>query len=94
MLGGISIYYLGYLGNMHWIEKFTKVKEEKIRSVLPKLNKFGPPIAFLSFVPIIGDVVILGLGFFRISPVLTSLFMLAGKVARYAFVIWVLKLMM
>jgi membrane protein YqaA with SNARE-associated domain len=94
MLGGISIYYLGYLGNIHWIEKYAKVKEEKIHAVLPKLNKFGPPIAFLSFVPIIGDVVILGLGFFRISPVFTTLFMLAGKVARYAFVIWVLKLMM
>jgi len=94
MLGGISIYYLGYLGNMQWIEKYAKVKEEKIHAVLPKLNRYGPPIATLSFVPIIGDVVILGLGFFRISPVFTSLFMLAGKVIRYAFVIWVLKLMM
>jgi membrane protein YqaA with SNARE-associated domain len=94
MLGGISIYYLGYLGNVHWIEKITKVKEEKIQAVLPKLNKYGPPIATLSFVPVIGDVVVLGLGFFRVSPLFTSLFMFLGKAGRYAFIIWVMRMVM
>lgn len=92
MLGGISIYYLGYLGNMQWIEKYCKVKEAKIQAVLPKLNKYGPLTATLSFVPVIGDVLILALGFFRISPLLTTVFMLIGKVGRYAFIIWVMKL--
>ena len=92
MLGGISIYYLGYLGNIKWIEKYAKVKEAKIQAILPRLNKYGPPIATLSFVPVIGDVVILGLGFFRISPLLTTVFMFIGKVGRYAFIIWVMKL--
>jgi len=94
MLGGISIYYLGYLGNIHWIEKYAKIKEEKIQAILPKLNKYGPPIASLSFVPFLGDVVILALGFFKISPVFTTFFMLLGKTARYAFVIWVMRLVM
>jgi len=92
MLGGISLYYLGYLGNIQWIEKYGKVKKEKIQAILPRLNKYGPIIATLSFVPIIGDVLILALGFFRISPLFTSLFMLIGKVGRYAFIIWVMKL--
>ena len=35
-LGGISIYYLGYLGKMEWIEKYAKVKREKIQAILPK----------------------------------------------------------
>jgi membrane protein YqaA with SNARE-associated domain len=93
MLGGISIYYLGYLGNMKWIEKYGKVKEEKIQAVLPKLNKYGPMSALLSFVPVIGDVLILALGFFRISPLFTSLFMLIGKAGRYIFIIWIMKMM-
>ena len=92
MLGGISMYYLGYLGNMRWIEKYGKVKEAKIQAFLPRLNKYGPPIATLSFVPVIGDVVILALGFFRISPLLTTLYMFIGKIGRYAFIIWVMKL--
>jgi membrane protein YqaA with SNARE-associated domain len=82
-LGGISIFYLGYLGKMEWIEKYGKVKMEKIHAILPKLQKYGPISALLSFVPVIGDVLILGLGFFRISPKLTMLFMLIGKLARY-----------
>jgi membrane protein YqaA with SNARE-associated domain len=94
MLGGISIYYLGYLGNMKWIEKYGGVKEEKIQTILPHLNRYGPLAATLSFVPVIGDVVILGLGFFRISPLLTSLFMLIGKAGRYIFIIWVMKMVM
>lgn len=82
-LGGISIFYLGYLGRIEWIEKYGKVKMEKIHAILPKLQKYGPISALLSFVPIIGDVLILGLGFFRISPKLTLIYMLIGKFARY-----------
>jgi membrane protein YqaA with SNARE-associated domain len=94
MLGGVSIYYLGYLGKMEWIEKYAKVKQEKIHAILPKLERFGALAATLSFVPIIGDVIILGLGFFRISPVFTMVFMLIGKVARYLAVIGLLKTVM
>ena len=82
-LGGISIFYLGYLGRIEWIEKYGKVKMEKIHAILPKLQKYGPFTSLLSFVPVIGDVLILGLGFFRISPKLTMLFMIIGKAARY-----------
>jgi len=82
-LGGITIFYLGYLGKMEWIEKYGKVKMEKIQAINPKLQKYGPLSALLSFIPVIGDVLILGLGFFRISPKLTLIYMFAGKLARY-----------
>jgi len=94
MLGGITIYYMGYLGKMEWIEKYAKVKEKKIQAMLPHLNRWGPLAASLSFVPVIGDVVILGLGFFRVSPIFTIFFMLIGKVARYIAVIGLVKTVM
>ncbi len=93
-LGGISIYYLGYLGKVEWIEKYGKVKQEKIHAILPRLNRYGSLAASLSFVPIIGDVVILGLGFFRISPFFTILFMALGKIARYLVVVGLMKMVM
>lgn len=93
-IGGISIYYLGYLGKIEWIEKYAKVKKEKINAILPKLERFGALAAILSFVPFVGDLVILGLGFFRISPVLTTFFMMIGKMGRYIVVIWLLKAVM
>jgi len=82
-LGGITIFYIGHLGKMEWIEKYGKVKMEKIHAIHPKLQKYGPLSALLSFVPVIGDVLILGLGFFRISPKLTLIYMFVGKLARY-----------
>jgi len=91
-LGGISIYYLGYIGKMEWIEKYAKIKHEKIHAIYPRLNRFGAMIAMLSFVPIIGDLVILTLGFFRISPFFVILFMMIGKAARYMVVIGLLKM--
>ena len=93
-LGGISIYYLGYLGKMEWIEKYAKVKPGKIHAILPKLKRWGALIATLSFVPIIGDVLILGLGFFRISPFFTLIFMTIGKIARYIAVIGLMTMVM
>jgi membrane protein YqaA with SNARE-associated domain len=91
-LGGISIFYLGYLGRIEWIEKYGKIKMEKIHAILPKLQKYGPISALLSFVPVIGDVLILGLGFFRISPKLTMFYMFIGKAARYWLLAETLKL--
>jgi membrane protein YqaA with SNARE-associated domain len=93
-LGGITIFYLGYLGKMEWIEKYGKVKMEKIHAINPKLQKYGPLSALLSFVPVIGDLLILGLGFFRISPKLTILFMFVGKLARYWLLAQTLQLVM
>jgi membrane protein YqaA with SNARE-associated domain len=93
-LGGISIYYLGYLGKLEWIEKYAKVKPEKIHAILPRLKRFGSLAASLSFVPIVGDVVILGLGFFRINPFFTLFFMMFGKIARYLVVIGLMKMVM
>ncbi len=93
-LGGISIYYLGYLGNIEWIEKYAKVKTEKIDAIRPKLNRYGSLAASLSFVPVIGDIIILGLGFFRTSPLSTILFMTIGKIARYIAVIGLMKMIM
>jgi membrane protein YqaA with SNARE-associated domain len=93
-LGGISIYYLGYLGKLEWIEKYAKVKPEKIHAILPRLKRYGSLAASLSFVPIVGDVVILGLGFFRINPFFTIFFMMLGKIARYLVVIGLMKMVM
>ena len=93
-LGGISIFYLGYLGKMEWIEKYAKVKREKIHAILSKLQIFRPLAASLSFVPIIGDVVILHWGFSAFPPAMTILFMITGKIARKLSVIGLIKMVM
>jgi membrane protein YqaA with SNARE-associated domain len=83
LIGGVITYYMGWLGKWEWVEKYWRIPRKKIEATKIKLDRYGALLATLSFVPGLGNVLVLGLGFFRISPALSVLFMFAGKVARY-----------
>ncbi|GHT37736.1 membrane protein [Bacteroidia bacterium] len=86
-LGGITNYYLGYLGKTEWIEKYLHVKKEKIDKIQNWLNcKGGVYLAFFSFLPVIGDLIPLALGFMRANAFKVIISILAGKFCRYVFV--------
>ena len=88
--GGITTYFIGRLGKWEWIEKHFKVKPESMLKQKAYIDKYGVWMALISWVPFVGDVVALALGFFR-TPAVQTLFLLgAGKFARFA--IWTLAL--
>lgn len=82
-LGGLSTYYLGYVGNWHVLETYFGAKKEKIEKFRIHVNKYGSLFALLCWVPIIGDVIAVALGIFRNKVVPVAFFMLIGKLARY-----------
>lgn len=83
-LGGLSSYYLGRLGNWSLIEKYFRIKKNKIKQLKKRIDKWGSTLAFLCWLPIIGDPIAVGLGFFRINYILVATWMLFGKIFRYA----------
>lgn len=83
-LGGITSYYIGYLGRWDLIEKWFGVKEESLFKQKEKIQKYGSLIAFFTWLPIIGDLFAIGLGFYRIDFVKSSIFMLLGRSMRFA----------
>lgn len=85
-LGGMTCYYLGRLGKLEWIEKFTGVKKDKIDKWTDKIQKYGNWMAFFSFLPGIGDVIAVASGYFRCNVWIVALSMLLGKFFRY--VVW------
>jgi len=85
-LGGMSCYYLGRLGKMVWIEKYLRVKKEKINKFEARIHKHGDWFAFFSFLPGVGDVIAVAAGFFRCRWWLVAISMLLGKFARY--IVW------
>jgi len=89
-LGGITNYFIGRIGNVRWFKKIG-VKEEKIQKTSSKIQKFGAYIALLSWVPFIGDLFIVALGFFRVSFKKVALFMVIGKFTRYLIIIYFLS---
>ncbi|OJV31762.1 MAG: hypothetical protein BGO29_01200 [Bacteroidales bacterium 36-12] len=85
-LGGMSCYYIGRLGKIEWIEKYLRIKKEKLDKWLNKLHKHGDWFAFFSFLPGIGDAIAVASGFFRCNIWIVALAMLLGKFIRY--IVW------
>lgn len=81
--GGISSYIIGWLGNWNIIEKYFRIKKEKIHQWKLKVDKWGGVLAFLCWLPVIGDPIAVALGFFRTNFYSVILFMFLGKFLRY-----------
>jgi membrane protein YqaA with SNARE-associated domain len=82
-LGGLSCYYIGWLGKWSWIEKYLKVKESTLSKIKPNVDRWGAPLAFFCWLPIIGDPIAVGLGLFKTNLVSVAVWILIGKGLRY-----------
>ena len=85
-LGGMTCYYMGRLGKIEWIEKYLRIKKEKMEKFMGKLHRYGDWFAFFSFLPGVGDVIAVASGYFRCRCWIVALSMLLGKFARY--IVW------
>ena len=86
--GGMSCYYIGYLGKIEWAEKYFKIKHEKILKMQKFLQGKGAMMEFFAFLPTIGEVISMALGFMRSNVLLTTSSMFVGKLVRYIFVVY------
>lgn len=85
-LGSVITYYIGRLGKWEWIQKWFKVKPETLQKQKAKIDKYGVWLALIAWVPVIGDVFVIALGFYRTRPLPTILLLLVGKASR--FLVW------
>ncbi len=82
-LGGLLGFWLGYAGKWEWLEKWFKVKRETLEKQKTRVDKYGAWLAFFSWLPVVGDLFPIALGFYRVRPGRSILFMLIGKSARF-----------
>lgn len=90
-LGGLTSYGLGWLGKWEWLERWLHVKLETLEKQKSLVDRWGVLLALLTWVPIVGDVFAIALGFYRLNAWKCALFMLIGKAAR--FLLWMLLFM-
>lgn len=83
--GGMFSYWIGYLGKWEWIEKWFKIKQETLEKQKAKIDRYGSLLAFFSWLPGIGDIFAVGLGFYKLDVWKVALFMLIGKTTRFVF---------
>ena len=86
-LGGLTSYGIGRLGKWEWIERLG-VKPETLAKQKSKVDKYGSLGALLSWVPFVGDVLAVALGFYRVAFIPSAVYMFIGKAGR--FVAWYL----
>lgn len=92
-LGGMSSFGIGYLGKWEWIEKYLRIKREKIEKWHNRLYRRGAVFAFFCWLPAVGDVIAVGLGLIRANIPITAASMLAGKFLRYLVWAWLTGLL-
>ena len=84
--GSVFTYFIGRIGDWKKIEKYFKIKKERVFNFKIKIDKYGSFIAFFSWMPFIGDILALSLGFFKVNFTKVSIWMLFGKTIRFVVV--------
>jgi membrane protein YqaA with SNARE-associated domain len=80
--GGWLNYIIGRIGNPNWLH-FFGVSLEKIDTWKHRVHKYSYWLALLSWLPFIGDLLGVALGFFRTPVILSFIFIFIGKFVRY-----------
>jgi len=82
-LGGLTTYGLGYLGKWQWIEKYFKKSRGEIEKFQHKVQRIGIIAAAFAWLPFIGDIIALSLGFLKFRPMPVFIMMLIGRFCRF-----------
>ncbi len=85
-LGSVVSYWMGWIAKWEWLEKWFKVKRETLEKQKAKVDRYGALLALMAWVPFIGDIMAIALGFYKTRPGLTMFLLLVGKFGR--FLVW------
>ncbi|TQR29040.1 DedA family protein [Campylobacter sp. MIT 99-7217] len=87
-LGSLSTYALAFFGKSLILEKYFSKPLQKLSKMNANFKKFGCFYAFLSFLPLVGDIFVLGLGLSKYSFLKATFFIALGKIFRYLVLIF------
>ena len=90
-IGGMTCYYIGHLGKPDWVRKYLGVKPEKVFKMQAFLQGKGAFMAVFAFLPFVGEIIAIALGFMRSNVWLTTFSMFIGKLLRYILMLLALE---
>lgn len=85
-LGGVTCYFVGMLANKERVVKMFKMTPRRMQRADKIIQKYGYWAALISFVPILGETLLVLLGVMRVSWWKVAIVMALGKLIRYGFI--------
>jgi membrane protein YqaA with SNARE-associated domain len=82
VLGCVLTFGMGH-GARQGYERFQRVKVDMEGPQVQRLRRWGPPALFLSFLPLVGDALVLAAGWLKMPFWQSMMWIVAGKAARY-----------
>ena len=91
-LGSMTCYWVGMLGNMHWIERLFHVKPKQLERAERYVRVRGAWVSLFCFLPALGEAIAIVLGMMRANGWSVFLYMTIGKLLRYAALVYASEL--
>lgn len=89
--GGLVIYHVGYVGNQERIHKLFHIRQGQLEKQKARIEKYGSIMALIVWIPVIGDISNVALGFYRTHKTKTFILMFVGRMFR--FLLWIILYM-
>lgn len=85
--GSMFNYWIGTFGRLEWIERYLHIPSYKVERAQRWMEDRGAWMGVLCFLPIIGSVLSVTLGYMRSNPWISLVAIFIGKVVRYGILI-------
>ena len=82
LLGAVLTFGMG-LASRQGYERFQRIRVDVDKPLVQRLRRMGPPALVLSFLPLVGDALVLAAGWFRMPFWRSVLWIAVGKGLRY-----------
>ena len=83
ILGGMFNYCVGRRGNEAWMHKYLRLPPKKLNKGIQQVRRYGMWAGLLSWIPILGSVITVAMGYLRLNVYYSLLSMGVGKTVRY-----------
>ena len=90
--GGMVCFLMGWLCKWEWLERFFKVRREKLERLSGRIKRYGLWAALFTWLPFVGDPIAIAMGLMRLNPWWTMVLIFVGKVLSYAVALGLLGL--
>lgn len=90
-LGGLLNYGIGRLGREEWITRYAKVSPERLERGRHWVHRYGAWAGLLSWLPVVGELITVAMGYLRVNWATSLLAILVGKGLRYYVVVFLVS---